>query len=156
MKTLLEGLFTPERFLAYIRDFIVFEEVQERITKKGAKYHQYFAVRKAVEKTVEAATTGNDRRVGVIWHTTGSGKSLSMAYLVGILRRQPELQNPSIVIQVDRTDLDDQLYEQFVADYPDDDFVDDAHILLENLGKDDEEIIRSFTEKNDAEAEEVQ
>ncbi|MCA9296069.1 MAG: type I restriction endonuclease subunit R, partial [Phycisphaerales bacterium] len=115
MKTLLEGLFTPERFLAYIRDFIVFEEVQERITKKGAKYHQYFAVRKAVEKTVEAATTGNDRRVGVIWHTTGSGKSLSMAYLVGILRRQPELQNPSIVIQVDRTDLDDQLYEQFVA-----------------------------------------
>lgn len=113
MKALIEGLFPKERLLAYVRDFIVFEVANEKIVKKGAKYHQFFAVRKAVQRTL-AAFGGNEKRLGVIWHTTGSGKSLSMLFLVGILRREPKLRNPSIVIEVDRTDLDDQLHDQFV------------------------------------------
>lgn len=115
MKTLVEGLFPKDRLLAYIRDFVLFEVVNEKITKKAAKYHQYFAVRLAADKTVAAVGAGADPRVGVIWHTTGSGKSLSMVFLVGILRRQSALDNPTFVIQVDRTDLDDQLHDQFVA-----------------------------------------
>lgn len=115
MKTLVEGLFPPDRLLEYVRDFIVFEVAEERITKKGAKYHQFFAVRLAAEKALAAARPGADRRVGVVWHTTGSGKSLTMAFLVGILRRDPALKNPTFVLQVDRTDLDDQLHDQFVA-----------------------------------------
>ena len=114
MKTLIEGLFRKERLLSYVRDFIVFETDSRGVVKKGAKYHQFFAVRLAVEKTLQAFLPGSDQRIGVVWHTTGSGKSLSMAFLVGILRQRRELHNPSFVIQVDRTDLDDQLHDQFV------------------------------------------
>jgi len=115
MKTLIEGLFRKDRLLAYIRDFVVFEQANDKLTKKGAKYHQYFAVKFAATKAKEAFAGTGDRRVGVIWHTTGSGKSLSMAFLVGILRREPEFGNPTIIVQVDATDLDDQLFDQFVA-----------------------------------------
>ncbi|MDI1445954.1 type I restriction endonuclease subunit R [Polyangium sp. 6x1] len=115
MKALIEGLFPKDRLLSYVRDFIAFEEANEKVTKKGAKYHQFFAVRLAAEKTRQTFLAGSDKRIGVVWHTTGSGKSLSMAFLVGILRRMPELENPSFVIQVDRNDLDDQLHDQFVA-----------------------------------------
>ena len=115
MKTLLEGLFPPKRLLSYIRDFIVFQVVNDRITKKGAKYHQFFAVRLAARKTIATMTAGSERRLGVIWHTTGSGKSLSMIFLVGILRRRTELRNPTFVIEVDRNDLDNQLHDEFVA-----------------------------------------
>jgi len=115
MKTLIEGLFPKDRLLAYLRDFLVFDVAADKVSKKGAKYHQFFAVQRAVDRAVEVAATPGDRRIGVIWHTTGSGKSLSMAFLVGILRRRPELENPTFVIQVDRTDLDEQLHDQFVA-----------------------------------------
>ena len=114
MKTLVEGLFPKERFLSYVRSFVLFEVAADAIVKKGAKYHQFFAVRLAVEKTLAAFAAGDERRIGVIWHTTGSGKSLSMAFLVGILRQCPELANPTFVIQVDRNDLDEQLFDQFV------------------------------------------
>lgn len=114
MKSLIEGLFDKRRLLDYIRHFVLFESVEEKITKKGAKYHQYFAVRKAVERCV-LATQSKDKRIGVIWHTTGSGKSLSMMFMVALLRKHPALSNPSFVIQVDRTDLDNQLHDQFVA-----------------------------------------
>lgn len=140
MKVLVEGLFPKDRLLQYIRDFILFEEANEKITKKGAKYHQFFAVRLAADKTVEVIKAGEDNRIGVIWHTTGSGKSLSMAFLVGILRRMPELKNPSFVIQVDRTDLDDQLHDQFVlarslvGDVLHADSVDDLRDLLKTEG----------------------
>lgn len=115
MKTLIEGLFPKDRLLQYIRDFVVFEELNDKITKKAAKYHQFFAVRIAVQKALEAFTADSDKRIGVIWHTTGSGKSLSMAFLVGILRRTEAFQNPTIIVQVDATDLDDQLSDQFLA-----------------------------------------
>ncbi len=115
MKTLIEGLFQKERLLSYIRDFILFEVVNDRITKKGAKYHQFFAVRLAARKCVDTVTQGADKRIGVIWHTTGSGKSLSMTFLVAILRRKKELDNPTFLLQVDRNDLDNQLHDQFTA-----------------------------------------
>lgn len=115
MKTLVEGLFPADRILSYIRDFIVYEVVNDVIIKKGAKYHQFFAVKIAVEKTIETVHSDDDKRIGVIWHTTGSGKSLSMVFLVGILRRQTALSNPTFLIQVDRNDLDNQLNDQFVA-----------------------------------------
>ncbi len=115
MKSLIEGLFPKERLLDYIRNFILFETSKKGIVKKGAKYHQFFAVRAAVERTLQSFTAVEDKRIGVIWHTTGSGKSLSMTFLVGILRDLPELKNPTFVLQVDRTDLDDQLHDQFVV-----------------------------------------
>ncbi|MBA4149029.1 MAG: type I restriction endonuclease subunit R [Verrucomicrobia bacterium] len=115
MKTLIEGLFPKERLLDYIRHFIAFEVVNEKIEKKGAKYHQFFGVRFAVEEAVRATRPDGDRKIGVIWHTQGSGKSLSMAYFVAILRHSAAMENPTFVIQVDRTDLDEQLHDQFVA-----------------------------------------
>ncbi len=115
MKALLEGLFAKPRLLRYIRDFVLFEVANDKITKKAAKYHQFFAVLLAADKAVATFKAGKDKRIGVVWHTTGSGKSLSMVFLVGILRRQRDLQNPSFVLQVDRNDLDDQLFDQFVA-----------------------------------------
>lgn len=113
MKALVEGLFRKDRFLDYVRHFILFEVANEKIAKKGAKYHQFFAVRLAADKALAASRHDADRRIGVIWHTTGSGKSLCMVFLVGILRRR--LSNPTFVIEVDRTDLDTQLHDQFVA-----------------------------------------
>ena len=119
MKTLVEGLLPKDRLLAYIRDFIVFETVGAaggKIIKKGGKYHQFFAVRIGARKILASVKAGTaDKRLGVIWHTTGSGKSLSMCFLVGMLRREAVLNNPTFVIQVDRTDLDQQLHDQFVA-----------------------------------------
>src|SRR6185436_861042 len=112
MPTLINGLFPKARLLDYVRNFILFEVDKAGIVKKGAKYHQFFAVRAAVDRTL-AAFRSEKQRIGVIWHTTGSGKSLSMAFLVGILRHHPDLGGPAFVIQVDRTDLDDQLYAQF-------------------------------------------
>jgi len=140
MKTLVEGLFLKERLLAYIRDFILFEVANDKITKKGAKYHQFFAVNIAAQKAIDAVTRGTDKRIGVIWHTTGSGKSLSMVFLVGILRRVPELDNPIFVIEVDRNDLDNQLSDQFVVaralvgDVTQAESVDDLRSLLRTEG----------------------
>ena len=115
MKGMVEGLLPKERLLRYIRDFVLFEVANDKITKKGAKYHQFFAVLLAAAKAIATFKADKDKRIGVIWHTTGSGKSLSMVFLVGILRRHRDLQNPSFVLQVDRNDLDDQLFDQFVA-----------------------------------------
>lgn len=115
MRTLIQGLFPKERLLDYIRNFIVFmKDGKKDAVKIGAKYHQYFGVRLAVEHAVRATRPDGDRKIGVIWHATGSGKSISMLFFAGILIRHPEMDNPTIVIQVDRTDLDNQLYETFV------------------------------------------
>lgn len=121
MKTLVEGLFAivgangRSPLLDYIRHFIVFEVVNEVITKKGAKYHQFYGVRFAVEQALRATQPNGNRKIGVIWHTQGSGKSLSMIFFVGTLRVRREMENPTFIIQVDRTDLDDQLHDFFVA-----------------------------------------
>ena len=114
LHTLLHGLFTKERLLNYIKYFIFFEDHNGSLLKKGAKYHQYFGVNFAVEKTKQAIKPIGDGRIGVVWHTQGSGKSISMAIYTGMLRQLSALKNPTIVIQVDRSDLDWQLYENFV------------------------------------------
>lgn len=114
MHTLLFGIFPKERLLNYIKNFIFFEDHNGTLIKKGAKYHQFFGVNFAVEAAKRAIKPFGDGRIGVIWHTQGSGKSISMAIYTGILRSLPELKNPTIVVQVDRSDLDFQLYENFV------------------------------------------
>ena len=112
-EVLVRGLFEPARLLDYIRSFIVFEDDGAKITKKAAGYHQYHAVNKAVQKTIEASQPKGNRKIGVVWHTQGSGKSLSMAFFAGKIIQHPQMANPTLVVITDRNDLDDQLFGQF-------------------------------------------
>jgi type I restriction enzyme, R subunit len=114
LETLLNGLFPKATLLNYLKNFIFHEDHNGKIIKKGAKYHQFWGINKAVQSAVANIRPHGDGRLGVIWHTQGSGKSISMAILTGILRALPQMKNPTIVIQVDRSDLDEQLYENFV------------------------------------------
>ncbi|MFU0513268.1 type I restriction endonuclease subunit R [Gardnerella greenwoodii] len=107
--TFFEGMFTKERLLDIIKNFICFSENGSELIKILAGYHQYFAVKKAIESTKRASET--DRKGGVFWHTQGSGKSLSMVFYAHML--QQVLNSPTIVVITDRNDLDDQLYSQF-------------------------------------------
>ena len=113
LEVLTEGVFERRRFLALLRDFIVFGDTGTGLAKIVAGYHQFHAVLHAVEHTVEASRPGGDRRIGVIWHTQGSGKSLLMAFYAGQLVKRPELENPTVVVVTDRNDLDDQLFSTF-------------------------------------------
>ncbi|WP_337869709.1 type I restriction endonuclease subunit R [Meiothermus sp.] len=133
LQVVLEGVFQPRRFLDLVRDFIVFEDDGGRIVKKMAGYHQFHAVRMAVAETLRAAELAQardaaegryhagrrpggapgDRRVGVVWHTQGSGKSLTMAFYAGRIIREPAMENPTLVVLTDRNDLDDQLFGTF-------------------------------------------
>lgn len=107
--TFFEGMFEKERLLDIIKNFICFSHETKGDAKILAGYHQYFAVRKAIESTVNATET--DGKAGVFWHTQGSGKSLSMVFYAHLL--QEALNSPTIVVITDRNDLDDQLYGQF-------------------------------------------
>ena len=137
LKTMLHGVAKPSNFLALIRDFIVFDDDGGgSLTKKMAGYHQFHAVRVAIGETIRAATirrgdddildsadsdksgtdhggSTGDRRIGVVWHTQGSGKSLTMAFYAGAVIREPIMENPTIVVITDRNDLDDQLFGTF-------------------------------------------
>lgn len=113
LEVLLLGVFEKRRFLDLIRHFIVFEEDLDGLTKKVAGYHQFHATRQAVESTIKAASPRGDRRAGVVWHTQGSGKSLTMVFYAGKLILHPALANPTIVVLTDRNDLDDQLFGVF-------------------------------------------
>ena len=137
LQLMLEGACAPSRFLALVRDFIVFEDDGSgSLVKKMAGYHQFHAVEVAVAETLRAAELSQtaekleeeagrhepgrkvggapgDRRIGVIWHTQGSGKSLSMAFYAGRIIREPSMANPTIVVLTDRNDLDDQLFGTF-------------------------------------------
>ena len=136
LQVMLEGTCAPERLLALVRDFIVFEDDGGgALSKKMAGYHQLHAVRVAVDETLRAAELRRkriaevdeghyeagrkpggdpgDRRVGVVWHTQGSGKSLTMAFYAGAVVREPAMENPTIVVLTDRNDLDDQLFGTF-------------------------------------------
>jgi type I restriction enzyme R subunit len=114
LQVLIEGLFEKRRLLDYLRSF-VFWETHDGFIKKVAGYHQFHAVNKAVEQTVRAVGARGDRRIGVVWHTQGSGKSISMLFYAAKLTRQDELSNPTLVVITDRNDLDDQLFAQFCA-----------------------------------------
>ena len=108
-KTMLEGMMAKDRLIDIIQNFICFGDTSKQVIKILAAYHQYFAVKKAARRTEEAIE--GDGKIGVFWHTQGSGKSLSMVFLAHLL--QSELDSPTIVIITDRNDLDDQLYGQF-------------------------------------------
>ena len=129
LQVLLEGVCDHRRFLDLVRDFIVFEDDGSgQIEKKIAGYHQFHAVQAAVDETLRAAalqeaasrTAGRrpggepgDRRIGVVWHTQGSGKSLTMAFYTGRIVREAAMSNPTVVVLTDRNDLDDQLFSTF-------------------------------------------
>lgn len=113
LEVLAKGVFAPGRFLDLVRHFVTFHD--EGTRKVVAGYHQFHATRKAVATTVEAAGPSGDRKAGVVWHTQGSGKSLTMAFYAGKLVLTPELANPTIVVLTDRNDLDDQLFGVFAA-----------------------------------------
>lgn len=107
--TFFEGIFPKERLLDILKNFTCFSHEEKGSAKILSGYHQYFAVRKAVERTVKA--TNGDGKIGVFWHTQGSGKSLSMVFYAHLI--QDVLSQPTIVVITDRNDLDDQLYTQF-------------------------------------------
>jgi type I restriction enzyme R subunit len=137
LQVVIEGLLAPRRLLDLVRDFIVFEDDGGgHLVKKMAGYHQFHAVQVAVGETLRAAELRRaggriaeepgryeagqkpggqpgDRRVGVVWHTQGSGKSLTMAFYAGRIIREPAMENPTIVVLTDRNDLDDQLFGTF-------------------------------------------
>lgn len=125
LETLLKGMLQPATLLDLVRNFIVFEKskkedaktglIQIQTVKKLAAYHQFFAVNKAVQSTVNASGENGDKRGGVVWHTQGSGKSLSMVFYSGKLITSPEMKNPTIVVITDRNDLDDQLFDTFAS-----------------------------------------
>ena len=113
MDTLLRGILQPEHLLQVMRDFTVFGDQGDGVFKILGGYHQFHGARKALLRAIDAVKVGGDRKVGVIWHTQGSGKSFLMAFFAGLLVRAPELQNPTILVVTDRNDLDDQLYSTF-------------------------------------------
>ena len=113
LQVLLQGMLDKGRCLDIIRNFITFEKRRRQTTKILAAYHQYHTTNKAVTKTIEAIN--RDKRVGVVWHTQGSGKSLTMVFYTGKLILHKKLENPTIVLLTDRNDLDDQLFNTFCA-----------------------------------------
>lgn len=114
LDVLLHGVLPKERLLDIIRNFIVFQEINGKTVKILSGYHQYFAVRKATLRTQQAIEK-NEKKVGVVWHTQGSGKSLSMVFYAGLIVTNPQFSNPTIVVLTDRNDLDSQLFGTFCA-----------------------------------------
>jgi type I restriction enzyme R subunit len=131
LETLVRGFFDRELLLDYIRYFVLFETDSDKLIKKIAGYHQFHAVREAVKATVIAAehkdgvgerratyaerAVPGSKKAGVVWHTQGSGKSISMCCYAGKLLQQPQMNNPTLVIVTDRNDLDGQLFATFSA-----------------------------------------
>jgi len=116
MEPMIKGLLNKKTLLDVVRHFIVYEKTKEKTIKKIAAYHQYYAVNKAIAKTIEATTSNEEDkkgRAGVVWHTQGSGKSLSMVFYSGKLVLTEQMNNPTIVVLTDRNDLDQQLFETF-------------------------------------------
>lgn len=111
MEVMAKGLLNKQVLLDLIRHFTIFHQNKEKLSKIIPRYHQYFAVNKAVKTTQKATSAAGDQRAGVIWHTQGSGKSLSMVFYAGKLVL--ELNNPTLVVLTDRNDLDDQLFDTF-------------------------------------------
>ena len=114
LEVLIKGAFEKHRFLRYLKHFIVFEETEGgTIAKKIAGYHQFHAVKTAVDTTVQASSLEGDKQCGVVWHTQGSGKSLTMAFYAGSIIQHPQMENPTLVVITDTNDLDDQLFGTF-------------------------------------------
>ena len=115
LDVLLEGIFEQCRFLDILQNFVFFEDERAGPVKKLAAYHQYHVVNKAIAATRRATSPEGDRRIGVVWHTQGSGKSLSMVCFTGKIARDQAMSNPTVVMLTDRNDLDNQLFGVFGA-----------------------------------------
>lgn len=114
LEILIKGIFHKARFLNYLKHFVVFEETESgTITKKIAGYHQFHAVQTAVNTTLNASGDDGNQQCGVVWHTQGSGKSLTMAFYAGSIVQHPQMENPTLVVITDTNDLDDQLFGTF-------------------------------------------
>jgi type I restriction enzyme R subunit len=114
LEVMLKGVFEKTRLVHFLRHFVIFEEDKSgALTKKLAGYHQFHAVLKAINETVKASRPSGNRKVGVVWHTQGSGKSLTMTFYAGAMTTHPEMENPTLVVLTDRNDLDEQLFGQF-------------------------------------------
>lgn len=111
--TLLEGVFNHRVFLDLISDFTVFGDKGDGLFKVVAGYHQFHGAKKAIREAIDATRPQGDRKIGVIWHTQGSGKSFLMAFFAGLAVKAPELENPTLLVLTDRNDLDDQLHATF-------------------------------------------
>ncbi len=123
LEMLIKGVFHKQRLLDIIQNFIVFEADSEKDTSKYTKkmclYHQYFGVNKAVNETLKATSSKGNKKIGVFWHTQGSGKSLSMVFYVNKVKKITDLKSPTFVFLTDRNDLDNQLYKTFLrTEYP--------------------------------------
>jgi len=118
LEVLVKGIFQKRRILDIIENFIVFEADSEKqvtkYTKKICMHHQYFGVNRAIERTLKALKPNGDGRIGVLWHTQGSGKTLSMVFYVNKAKKLPELSSPTFVFLTDRNDLDEQFYKTFL------------------------------------------
>ncbi|MCH9266139.1 type I restriction endonuclease subunit R [Pediococcus acidilactici] len=113
LETMIKYMLSPKDLLNLIENFIIFETDGDSTVKILAAYHQYYMVNKAVQAAKRTLTDPDDKRIGVVWHTTGSGKSLSMVFFSSIVARK--LNNPTILVINDRNDLDDQLFDTFAA-----------------------------------------
>ncbi len=113
LETMIKYMLTPKALLNLIENFIIFETDGDNTVKILAAYHQYYMVNKAVKAAKRTLADPNDKRIGVVWHTTGSGKSLSMVFFASIVARK--LNNPTMLVINDRNDLDDQLFDTFAA-----------------------------------------
>ena len=116
LEGVVQSLLRPEMLLDYLRFFVLFErDARGQFIKKCAAYHQFYGVNAAVAATLAASGAEGDGRIGVMWHTQGSGKSISMLFYAGKLLAQPALHNPTLVVVTDRSDLDGQLFQTFDA-----------------------------------------
>jgi type I restriction enzyme R subunit len=111
LEILIKGIFNKKRFLDIVQNFILFETHRDNIIKKMAMYHQYHGVNRAILETLRATSEEGNRKIGVIWHTQGSGKSLSMVFFTAKIIKYPELNNPTVLVLTDRNDLDNQIYK---------------------------------------------
>ena len=117
-ETMIHGVFNKTNLLDVIKNFVVFEKdnhIENKLIKKVAAYHQYWVVNKALDRTIDSTRAESDHRAGVVWHTQGSGKSLSMLFYSGKVISESKLSNPTIVVVTDRNDLDGQLFGTFSA-----------------------------------------
>ncbi len=121
LDVLLFGLFNKERFLEFVEDFVIYDRAGKSLIKKIATYYQFYTVKKAVERTAKAILFGRsneERRIGVVWHTQGSGKSLTMLFYARKVLKIPELDYPLLLFLTDRRELDEQLYGVFAEALP--------------------------------------
>ena len=112
-EVLIRGAFDPDRVLDLIRYFVLYSDEDGQLSKKLAAYHQFYAVNNAIENSKSVVTNPGENRIGVVWHTQGSGKSLSMTFYANKVRQTEGMRNPTLVFLTDRNDLDEQLFQEF-------------------------------------------